>query len=62
MTSLTVTMHFEIIDEADFAYQVDDGSGQDWLAKSAVKSMRKIRDDDWEIEVSRSYAKKKGWL
>ncbi len=62
MMPTTITMYLEICDEKDFAYLVSDGNDQDWLAKSAVKSKRKIRNDDWEIQVSRTYAQKKGWI
>ncbi len=62
MSSLTIPLYISIIDEKDHYYWAFDGQESFAVAKSAVKTARKIAGDDWELEISRSYAKKKGWI
>jgi len=50
----------ELKSETAKAYLVFDGAEEIWIAKSQVKSLRKVRGDDYEIEIPLWLAKQKG--
>ena len=47
-------------DETPRAVLVNDGIDNIWLPRSQIKSMRQIRDTDYEFVISYWLAKKKG--
>lgn len=57
-----INVYLEIKHETKFAFFVSDGVNEDWLPKSEIKFMRKISGDDWELVITKSIARKKGFL
>lgn len=56
----TIKFYGQFVNETTRAVLINDGAEDIWLPRSQVKSMRQIRESDYEFTVSYWLAKKKG--
>lgn len=60
MSDRTEVFYGELRDETDKGYLVFDGINEIWIPRSQIKRLRKVRDNDFEIEVPLWLAEKEG--